>query len=359
MRGLRIGCFRELQTSIRDSVHHLLSDQLDMIGLAPWFRVTQNSIRSATGSEFIFKGLRHNSSEVKSMEALDIAWVEEAQLVSKSSWQFLIPTLRKKGSEIIVTFNPEDEEDDTYQRFVVHPPPFAYVKKTSWRTNPWFSEELEAERQHMLRTDPDAYQNVWEGEPRTISNAVVFAGKYVIDAFETPTDPPPRRFYQGLDFGYAGSPFFFGRCWITGEVPNEELWVDTEIVSHKAELHEYAQLLDSCPTARKWPIKADASRPESISMLRRQGFNIAAAEKWPGSVEDGISHLKAFKMIHIHQRCKHAAQQARDYRWKVDRITREVLPVLIDAHNDFWDQLRYSLDGYIKRRGANKTWGRL
>lgn len=365
--GYRIGCFRELQNSIKDSVHRLIEDQIMAMGLQSWFKVTQNSIVSlATGSEFIFKGLRHNANEIKSMEGLDIVWVEEAQMVSQDSWKYLIPTIRKKGSEIWITFNPEEETDDTYQRFVIRPPGKNWlVKKVSWRTNPWFSEELEAERQYMLSQDPEAYQHVWEGECRTISEAVIFKGKYVIEAFETPTEPPPDRFFHGLDFGFSGSPNALVRCWITGKpgkTPSEEeLWVDAESFSYKTDLDELPALLRmAIPTCSKWPIKADCARPESISFLKRQGpFNITAAEKWPGCVEDRISHLRGFKMIHIHQRCQHMREEARLYRWKVDPTTKEILPIPVDKHNHGWDALGYALDGYIQRRGVDQVWSRL
>ena len=113
------------------------------------------------------------------------------------------------------------------------------------------------------------------------------------------------------------------------------------------------------PGARDWPIKADGARPETISYLHRQGFTISAAEKWPGSVEDGIAHLKGFKRIVLHERCKHMDEERRLYRYKVDPKTQQVLPVVIDKHNHGWDAIRYSLDGYIQRRGAAGVWARL
>ena len=178
-RKVRAGCFRELQNSIKDSVHKLLSDQIADLGLLSSFDVAKDSIRSKiTASEFLFKGLRHNAQEVKSTEGIDIAWVEEAQLVSKESWEMLIPTIRKDGSEIWVTFNPDQETDSTYQRFVVNAPPNSVVVRVNWDENPWFPKALDAERQYMLATDPDAYQNIWEGSCRTSSDAQILKGKY-------------------------------------------------------------------------------------------------------------------------------------------------------------------------------------
>jgi phage terminase large subunit len=93
--------------------------------------------------------------------------------------------------------------------------------------------------------------------------------------------------------------------------------------------------------------------------MRRQGFNIGPAEKWQGSVEDGIAHLKGFKRIVIHERCKNQQLEARRYSYKVDKKTGDILPVIVDAWNHGWDALRYSLDGYIQRRGAAGMWAKL
>jgi phage terminase large subunit len=118
-------------------------------------------------------------------------------------------------------------------------------------------------------------------------------------------------------------------------------------------------LFDQIPTAREWPIKADCARPETISYIRRQGFNIEGAEKWQGCVEDRIAHLKGYKHIHVHARCKHLQQELRLYSYKRDRVTNEVLPIVVDKHNHVIDALGYALDGYIQRRGGLGVWDRL
>jgi len=356
----RIGCFRELQNSIKDSVHQTIKDQIAMMGLEPWFDITEKSIRSTvTGSNFIFKGLRSNITEIKSTEGITIAWVEEAQLVSKDSWEILEPTIRVEGSEIWVSFNPIEEEDPTYQRFIVHKPPDALVVKVGWEDNPWFSETLDKQRRWMLASDPDAYEHVWNGACRVLSDDVIFRGKYVVECFDPPEYPNEPRFFHGADFGFAQDPATLVRLWTTGKAPEEELWIDMEAGGPGIEMDDLPEVYDKIPTSRVWPIKADNARPETISYLRRQGFNISAAEKWTGCVEDGISHLKAFKKIHIHERCKGVLQEARLYRFKRDRLTNQVLPIIIDRNNHYWDAIRYALDGYILRRGGHGVWGKL
>ena len=362
-KALRIGCFRELQNSIKDSVHKLLCDQIDLLGLTIWFKITQTSIvHRVTKSEFLFKGLRSNATEIKSTEGIDIAWVEEAQLVSKDSWELLIPTIRKDGSEIWISFNPNEETDATYKKFVLNTPPNSCIHLVNWYNNPWFPKELNAERQHMLATDPEAYTHIWEGGCKIIGDAVVFKGKYVVDTFEYPTDCRPEdkpRLFFGLDFGFAQDPVAATRSYVTGKPPFEELWIEHEAFGVGVEIDEIPQLMNTIPGAREWPWKADNARPESISYIRRQQYQITAAEKWPGCVEDRIAHLKGYKKIHIHQRCKHMQQEARLYSYKVDKQNNDILPVLVDKHNHGWDAVGYSLDGYIQKRGVHQVWGNL
>ena len=144
---VRILCAREYQTSIAESVHALLATQIEELGLAAWFNVQQMSITAANGSEILFAGLHANVSKLKSLEGISIVWIEEGERVADASWQIVIPTIRKPGSEIWCTFNPDAPTDPTYERFVTNPPPGALVEFVSWRDNPWFPPELDAERQ--------------------------------------------------------------------------------------------------------------------------------------------------------------------------------------------------------------------
>jgi len=412
--GHRILCARELQNSIKDSVHKLLEDQIERMALRKWFSITQNSIVSlVTGSEFIFKGLRHNANEIKSTEGITICWVEEAQLVSSDSWEWLIPTIRRDDvqmtingelkvidSEIWISFNPIEETDSTFTRFIPRcetckrifdseedaakhkrrvpehvvcmPPPGSVVRKVNWDSNPWFPRALELERQYALSTQsPEDYAHIWEGAPRVISDAVIFKDRYVIEAFETPNDPN-LRFYHGADFGFGPSPAVLIRAYKTMEKPmpdpnrkgkmlpaGEHLWIDYESYGYGVEQDDLPALYSAIPTARKWPIKADSARPETISHVRKLGFSMTPAEKWDGSVEDGIYHLKQFVLIHIHVRCKNMAVEARMYRYKIDKTSKQVLPIIVDAWNHGWDALRYAFDGYIKRRGAGAQWSKM
>lgn len=175
-KPLRILCTREVQKSIKDSVHSLLADQIEALGLGAHYQILQNEIRGDNGTEFIFAGLSTQTVEsVKSYEGIDIVWVEEARAVSKRSWSILIPTIRKQGSEIWVSFNPELDSDETYVRFVVNTPPDAWVAKLTYRDNPWFSETLKVEMEHLKKVDFEAYENVWEGKCRSAVDGAIYA----------------------------------------------------------------------------------------------------------------------------------------------------------------------------------------
>lgn len=172
---LRILCAREIQNSIQDSVHRLLSDQVVALGLESFYRVLQTSITGINGTEFIFTGLRQQDvAKIKSFEGVDRVWCEEAQAISKKSWDILIPTIRKPGSEIWVSFNPELDTDETYQRFVVDPPSGASVVCINYHDNPWFPAELERERTDLQTRDPEAYENVWEGKCKSSVDGAIY-----------------------------------------------------------------------------------------------------------------------------------------------------------------------------------------
>lgn len=173
---LRILCTREIQDSIKDSVHKLLKDQIDLLGLGSFYDVLDTEIRGANGTEFIFSGLHgHTIESIKSFEGIDIVWVEEAQAVSKTSWSILIPTIRADNSEIWVSFNPDMETDDTYERFVLSRPEGAVVVEMNYYDNRWFPAVLERERLDCQRRYPDDYPNIWLGKPKSTAKGAIYA----------------------------------------------------------------------------------------------------------------------------------------------------------------------------------------
>lgn len=164
-KPLRILCTREVQKSIKDSVHKLLSDQVQKMGYGGHYEVLATEIRGKNGSQFIFSGLADQTVEsIKSFEGIDIVWCEEAQAISKRSWDILVPTIRKDGSEIWISYNPELDTDPTHERFTLNPPDDCISVLVNYSDNPWFPQVLEKERLRCKMLDPQGYENIWEGK---------------------------------------------------------------------------------------------------------------------------------------------------------------------------------------------------
>lgn len=206
--GLRVACGRETMKSIEDSVHQLLEDQIAAMGLQSFYRIGKKEIVGRNGTSFTFHGLRDRSvHNIKSLESADILWNEEGQNTSKKSWTTVIPTIRRRGSEIWVSFNPELESDETYQRFVVNPPPGCVTVKTTYRDNPFLSDESRAAIAHMKATDPDTYEHVYEGVCKAAVAGAIYREQLVAAEKEkritrVPYDPVrPVDTFWDLGFG--------------------------------------------------------------------------------------------------------------------------------------------------------------
>ncbi|HHF0436497.1 TPA: PBSX family phage terminase large subunit [Haemophilus influenzae] len=170
---VRVLCCREIQKSISDSVIQMLADQIEMLGLQNFFDVQKTQIIGQNGSRFTFAGLKTNITSIKSMTGIDVVWVEEGENVSKESWDILIPTIREDGSQIIVSFNPKNILDDTYQRFVIHPPERCKSVLVNWQDNPYFPKELMEDMEQMRERDYELYRHVYEGEPVADSDLAI------------------------------------------------------------------------------------------------------------------------------------------------------------------------------------------
>lgn len=371
----KILCARELQNSLKDSVHAEIVEAIhtenpDGTYKYPWlvdhYDIGESYIRGKNGTEYIFKGLRHNYQQIKSTSGVTIAWIEEAETVSEQSWKNLVPTIRAPGSEIWLTWNPEDEDSATNRRFIVDPPPDSKIVKLNYCDNPWFPPELEQERQSDLKRDPDYYAHIWEGECVTRTDAQILSGKWAIEEFEPKAnwDGP----YFGLDFGFSQDPTAATKCW----AHEDTLYVEYEAGQIGLEVDDMpAFLRERIPGITEHTLRADSARPESISYLKRHGFSrCIGAKKWKGSVEDGIAHLRSYKRIVIHPRCVETARECRLYSYKIDRLSGDILRVPVDANNHYIDSLRYGLEPIIgiglerartkkpRQRQETDAWGR-
>lgn len=358
---VRVLCTREFQNSIAESVHKLLSDQIRAMKMQHKFEIQQQAITGANGSEFIFLGIASNTEKLKSCEGIDIAWCEEAEHISERSWEILIPTIRQPGSEIWVTFNPDEESDPTYQRFVVNQPPDCISVLVNWHDNPWFPDELRREKDYLYRVDAESADHVWGGQCRRNASAQIFRNKYVVEAFEPPSDAEYNSGrarwdgpYFGADWGFSNDPTVLVKCWLNGR----RLMVEHEAWGVGVELDAIPALFERVPDARNNIIRADCSRPETISHIAGKGFRVEACEKWSGSVEDGIAFLRSFEQIVVHPRCQHTIEEMRLYSYKRDRLTGEVRTEIVGRFDHCCDSIRYALGPLITNQSNLATWMR-
>jgi phage terminase large subunit len=348
-KPLRILCAREFQNSIKESVHHLLQSQLNKMGMQAFYTVQNATILGANGSEFIFSGLKNNITNIKSLEDVDIAWIEEAQTVSKSSWETLIPTIRKEGSEIWITFNPVLESDETYQRFVVDPPSDAIVQKINWSDNPWFHETtLPGEKDELKRKDPDAYQNIWEGNCRVTLDGAIYAKELRqaqdegrIRSVPYDATKPVQTFF---DLGWADNT----SIWFAQSVGAELRLIDY-YSNNQLPIQHYIGVLqnkgyiygtDWLPHDAKAKTIATGRSVEEIMLAAGRKVQITPNL----SIFDGINAARTvFNRCYFDERkCADGLQSLRHYRYDVDPDTKQFSgKPLHDYHSHAADAFRY------------------
>ncbi|NER82629.1 MAG: PBSX family phage terminase large subunit, partial [Leptolyngbya sp. SIO1D8] len=339
--NLRAVCIREIQKSLRLSVKQLVEDKIRSLGVSELFTPFNNEIRRNSGNGIIvFQGMQnHTADSIKSLEDFDIAWCEESQNLSQRSLDLLRPTIRKDGSEIWFSWNPEFETDPV-DRFFKPPPADAIVVGCTIFDNPFRSETLWKEMQEDRAVrDFEEYAHVWLGHYKVNSKEHVIADRCKIFEFEPEEhwDGP----YHGGDWGFSQDPTAAVRVWIY----DRKLYIEYESYGKALQLDSTADKWKrDIPGIEKYVVRADNARPESISHVQRKGIpRLTAAEKWPGSVEDGIAYLRSFEQIVIHPRCTGIAAEARLWSYKTDRLTGDVLPKLADGHDHGWDAVRYAL----------------
>lgn len=345
---LRVVCIREVQRSLKFSAKSLIESKIRQLGLQDHFQILTTEIRRNGGSGIcIFEGMQdHTADSLKSLEGFRLAWVEEAQSLSKRSLDLLLPTIRMDGSEIWFSWNPDQPDDPIDDFLVAQCPDNAVVVHTNYLDNPFCPQETWDEAERMRRVDDDTYRHIWLGEYNVKSEAQVLHGKWRQDEF-VPGDGWQGP-YHGLDFGFSQDPMALVKVWIH----DRRLYVEQESWAIGLELDACAAFFErTAPGFHGYVVRADAAAPQSIAHLRTHGFpKIEAASKWPGSVEDGIRFLRQYEEIVIHTRCQHTIEEARLYSYKVDKHTGDILPQLVDKHNHCIDAIRYALSPLIKPR---------
>jgi phage terminase large subunit len=369
---LRVLCAREIQKSIKESVKRLLEDKIKLAGLSNFYNSTNYSISSPiNGTEFLFTGLRTNPKNLKSFEGVDICWLEEADAVSQSSLDIIIPTIRPAYAghkpELWFSWNRRYTTDPVDNMFLGPggPPPNSIVRRVHHTDNPWFPEVLRDEMEWLKKRDYEKYLNIWEGEPVSRSAANVFTNWKIDDIDDQIPDGCIPRL--GADWGFSVDPTVLIEAYVWDRI----LYLRREAYKVKCEIDEIPSLFagDDLKSPVRWlnknahtgisaakqgyPIVADSARPETISYLKKRGFNIVSARKGPGSIKEGLEFMNSFDIV-VHPDCKHIIDELVHYKYKVDPETERVLPELVDSHNHTIDSCRYALEGIRK---AQRTKG--
>lgn len=347
-------CLRKVGDTIRTSLYTTLLWAINVLAVEHLFDATVSPATLTyrpTGQKMYMRGL-DDPAKLKSIKSqfgyFKYLWFEEgSEFSGMDEIRSVEQSVLRGGEKFVefITYNPPNDPAAWVNKESLIEYPQRLVHFSTYLTVPieWLGTKFLDLAERLRLQDPLKYAHEYMGEAVGRAEQIIFHGKWQEIEFETPSD---ARFYHGADWGFANDPTVLIRCFIKEDC----LYIDQESFGHGVEIDETPALFDKIPTARKWPIKADCSRPETISYIKRTGFNIAPADKWTGSVEDGIAYLKGFKKIYIHPRCKNTIKEFTLYSYKVDRQTQDILPVIVDAFNHGIDSVRYALDGMIKKK---------
>lgn len=353
-RPVRVLCAREIQESIRESVHQLLKDQIEILGLGDFYEVLQQEIRGLNGTEIVFTGLSdHTVTSIKSYESIDICWVEEGQTISARSWEILDPTIRKPGSEIWISMNPQLETDPTFDMFITNAPPGAVVVEISYRDAPdgWFTDEMEAKRAHSEKTNPKRYPNIWEGKCLpAVEGAIFFDEMMAMERDHrirnVPYDPM-LKVHLVTDLGYRHA-----TCVALIQVMTSEIrcfWYDEFTEQKTSDIATQIKAM-GYNMGKVWLPFADgfsksSKGQDSADMIyKKAGFTVAKkSEVSDLGVEAGIKVARERfpRMYFDIENCKRLVEVGKRYRRSISKATMTAGAPLADEFADGGDTIRY------------------
>jgi phage terminase large subunit len=360
-KPLRVLCAREVQRSIKNSVHQLLSDQIQALGLGQFYEVLESEIRGLNGSLFVFTGLANNTAEsIKSYEGIDRVWCEEAQTISRKSWDILIPTIRKPESEIWVSFNPGLDTDDTYMRYCVTPPDNAKVVKLNYMDNPWFSEVLEIERKHSEKTNPD-YNNIWLGECKAAVDGAIYSNE-IREAQEggrittVPYDPM-MKVHVVMDLGWNDSMSVIlcqkgiSDLRIIGYIEDDHRTLD----SYSAQLKNLSYNWGTMFLPHDGQSKDFKHGISAEEIMKKLGWDIRIVPK--ADIESGIKLARMnFHRIYFDKSAQRLVECLKNYRRSINSATNEPGAPLHDEYSHGADAFRYLCTSIESMK--NESWSK-
>lgn len=332
---LRIACFREFQNSITESSYQLLVDLIKLYKLKDFYVTNNSIINKINGSDFIFKGLWNNEQSIKSIEGIDIAWVEEAQAVSTNSLEVLTPTVRKPKSQIIYTYNRLLENDPVHERLVLQGRPNTLIINVNYDIAIKYKLMpdvilMEIEDDKLNR--PFLYKHKWLGEPNSVERKIYRDWAIIEDI---PHEARLSR--RGIDFGYSNDPTAIVDIYEYngGFIIDEKCY--QKGLSNK-------QIADIILNLDKTLNIADCAEPKSIDELLSYGISVIGSKKGKDSVNQGIQFIQGLR-ISVTKRSINIIKEYRNFYWEVDKDGR-ILNTPERQYKHGMDALSYGLDSY-------------
>jgi phage terminase large subunit len=362
---MRILCAREFMTSMKDSVHKLLTDQIYELGMESFYEITQNTIRGANGTEFIFAGIKNNTNNIKSIEGISVCWVEEAQSVSANSWNVLIPTIRKEDSEIWVSFNPELPTDDTWKRFVESPPESSVVVKVNWNDNPWFPETLNLERLSLKQRDMSAYNNVWEGTTRNTVDGAIFAKEMEMAELEGRITNVPydstKPCHIVFDLGWADNTAAWIIQFVGFEIRVLRYFEDNQktIQHYLALMQTFGYMYDTIWLPHDAAAKSLGTGKSIEEIVRATGLKVQILDRVP--VVDSINAARTIfpRCYFDRKNTEEGLNCLRHYRYDVDEhgtFSQKPLHDIYSHGADAWRYIGLMINEPKKRKPVKQTY---
>ena len=338
---VRLCAARSFQNSIAESNKAAIEQQIEKLNLGDRFTVTRDYISSDVGGYCIFRGLERNPQSIKSLESYDALWVEEADGLSQRTLDVLEPTIRKKDSRLIFSWNPSEAEAPIEKLAKTFEDRYV-LRHTNYSDNYWCPESLKLGAEALKASDYERYTHVYEGAYWSASSSSIFGRKLVQQQFEI--DESYGTPYIGVDWGFSQDPTAVTESYIRGR----SLYIRRSANKVRLELTDTSEwLVAKVPLIKQYPSFADSARPETISMMAKTIQLMRGAKKWSGSVEDGVTFLQGFDEIVVHPECQaDTLSELRSYSYKVDKNDL-VTKVILDTNNHYADSMRYGLSPKI------------
>jgi phage terminase large subunit len=344
----RILCTREIQKSIAQSVHQLLTDQIIALGLSSFYAVYKTEIRGDNGTEIYFSGLSDQTADtLKSFEGVTLCWVEEAQAVTEASWDILTPTIRADGSEIWVTYNPVLDSDPTHKRFALDAPANCKSVVVNYVDNPWFPDVLETERQELQRKDLKKYKNIWLGECKAAVDGAVYSDE--VEALQTsgragnvPYDAR-LKVHAVWDLGWNDSMSIIlvqkqaSEMRIIGFMQDNHRTYEYFSELLKAKKYNWGAMWLPHDGMHRNPITATSPK----ETLEAFGWTVEAVPNI--AIETGVTELRqSFKSFYVDKKeCAALLECWRRYRQKINKLTGAIETYVHDQYSHGADASRY------------------